>query len=222
MKGAISVGLSQVDALQEIERLRSEIEELRASRMRLALASDAERAGLESALHDGVQQELVGLAATLDRVAASIEADPVAATRLLTEMRVEVQRAMEETRALAHRIYPPMLEAGGLGPALRWIAAAANIPIRVDVAAAKDCPKEVAAALYFCCQGMIDRIAAGTPVGVSVRRGDAVLTFEVVAEGDVETDGLVSDRVAVLGGETTIRREPGPQTRIIGSLPLSR
>ena len=38
---------------------------------------------------------------------------------------------------LAHRIYPPLLEAGGLGAALRWVAAGANIPIRLDVAAAK-------------------------------------------------------------------------------------
>ncbi len=214
------MGLPRADARQEIERLRSEVEELRASRMRVALASDEERRSIENDLHNGVQQELVGLAANLDRLAAAVEADPVAAKRLLAEMRDDVQRAMEETRALAHRIYPPLLEAGGLGSAIRWIAAAATIPIRIDVAAAKDCPKEVAAAVYFCCQGMIDRVAPGTPVGVSVRRGDGVLTFEVVAEGDVETDGLVSDRVAVLGGDVTIRREPGPQTRVIGSLPL--
>ena len=163
---------------------------------------------------------MVGLAATLDRVVALVEADPVAAKRLLAEMRGDVQRAMEETRALAHRIYPPLLEVGGLGSAIRWIASAATIPIRIDVAGAKDCPKEVAAAVYFCCQGMIDRVAAGTPMGVSVRRGDGILTFEIVADGDVEADGLVPDRVAVLGGDMTIRREPGPQTRVVGSLPL--
>jgi signal transduction histidine kinase len=214
------VGLPRADALQEIERLRSEVEELRASRMRLALASDAERSGLESALHEGVQQELVGLAATLDLVAASVEADPVAAKRLLAEMRDDVQRAMEETRALAHRIYPPLLEAGGLGAALRWIAAGANIPIRIDIAAAKDCPKEVAAAVYFCCQEMIDRVPEGTPLAVSVRRDDAVLTYEVVAECDIESEVRVQDRAAALGGEMTIRREPGRQTQVLGSIPL--
>ncbi len=214
------MGLPRADARQEIERLRSEVEELRASRMRVALASDEERRSIENELHNGVQQELIGLAATLDRVVALVEEDPEAAKRLLAEMRDDVQRAMEETRALAHRIYPPLLEAGGLGAAIRWIAAAATIPIRIDVAAAKDCPKEIAAAVYFCCQGMIDQVAAGTPMGVLVRRGDGVLTFEVVADGDVETVGLVPDRVAVLGGDVTIRREPGHQTRIIGSLPL--
>jgi len=214
------VGLPRADVLRETERLRSEVEELRASRMRLALASDAERCNIENALHDGVQQELVGVAANLDRVAASVEADPEAAKRLLAEMRVDVQRAMEETRRLAHRIYPPLLEAGGLGAALRWIAAGANIPIRIDVAAAKDCPKQLVAAVYFCCQEMIERVAAGTPMAVSVRRADGVLTYEVVAECDVETGDLLPDRAAALGGGLTIRREPGRQTRVVGSLPL--
>ena len=214
------MGLPRADVLREIERLRNEVEELRASRLRLALASDAERCGIENALHEGVQQELVGLAAALDRAGASVDEDPVAAKRLLAEMRVDVQRAMEETRMLAHRIYPPLLETGGLGTALRWIAAGANIPIRIDVAAAKDCPKEVAAAVYFCCQEMIDRVAAGTPMAVSVRRGDGVLTYEIVAECDVEPGGLVPDRAAALGGGLTIRREPGHQTWVVGSLPL--
>jgi len=220
MKGDL-VGLPRVDALREIERLRSEVEELRASRMRFALSSDAERRRIESGLHDGVQQELVGLAATLDRVAAAIETDPRAAKRLVAEMRVDVQRAMEETRRLAHRIYPPLLEAGGLSSALRWIAAGANIPIRIDVAAAKDCPKELAAAVYFCCQEMIDRVAEGTPMAVSLRRGDGVLTYAIVAEGDIETDDLIPDRAVALGGELTVRREPGRQTQVVGSLPLT-
>ena len=45
--------------------LRVEVAELRASRRRLALSSDAESLGIERALHDGVQQRLVGLAANL-------------------------------------------------------------------------------------------------------------------------------------------------------------
>jgi deazaflavin-dependent oxidoreductase (nitroreductase family) len=80
------VGLPRADALQEIERLRSEVEELRASRMRVALASDEERRSIENELHNGVQQELIGLATTLDRVVALVEADPVAAKGLLADL----------------------------------------------------------------------------------------------------------------------------------------
>jgi hypothetical protein len=97
-EGSDLVGLPRADALQEIERLRSEVEELRASRTRLALASDAERRGIENALHEGVQQELVGLAADLDRVASSLEADPLAARRLLAELRIDVQRCVGSRR----------------------------------------------------------------------------------------------------------------------------
>ena len=53
----------------QFDALRREIAELRASRERLAMANDAERRSLERALHDGVQQLLVGLAATLGPVA---------------------------------------------------------------------------------------------------------------------------------------------------------
>lgn len=212
--------LPRAEVLREVERLRGEAEELRASRKRLALAADAERCSIENALHDGVQQELVGVAANLDRVAEAVEADPEAAKRLLSELRVDVQQAMEETRRLAHRIYPPLLGAGGLGAALRWIAAGANIPIRLDVAAAKDCPRELAAAVYFSCQEMIGRVDAGTPVAVSVRRAEGMLTFEVVAESDVDGTGLLHDRAVALGGGLTIRRDPGGRTQVVGSLPL--
>src|SRR5688572_9937289 len=106
---------AEADQLGEIERLRSELQEVRASRLRLALAADAERSSIEGSLHDGVLQGLAGLAAGLELAARSVEEDPAAATRLLVEMRADLRLAMKETRELAHRIYPPLLDAGGLG-----------------------------------------------------------------------------------------------------------
>jgi signal transduction histidine kinase len=131
--------------------LRREIEELRASRERLALANDADRRSLERALHDGVQQLLVGFAANLEIAARSIDADPAAAKQLLAETRRGASQALEESRRLADRIYPPLLEAGGLGVALRSAAASADVPIRIDVAPDAAYPPEIAGAVYFCC-----------------------------------------------------------------------
>jgi signal transduction histidine kinase len=54
------------DEQPTLDGLRREIEELRASRRRLALEADTERRDIERALHEGVQQDLVGLAANLE------------------------------------------------------------------------------------------------------------------------------------------------------------
>jgi signal transduction histidine kinase len=200
--------------------LRREIAELRASRERLALANDAERRSLERALHDGVQQLLVGLAATLAIAARSIDADPEAAKQLLAETGRDAQEALEETRILAQRIYPPLLEAGGLGVALRSAAASAGVPVRIDVAPDTAYPPEIVGAVYFCCLVFLEAVEPGTPVAIRVSHEAGTLTFGIVAEGDVDAQRLpIRDRVEALGGRLTIEGS-GDQTRAVGSLPL--
>lgn len=202
--------------------MRREIAELRASRERLALANDLERRSLERALHDGVQQLLVGLTANLEIAARSIDADPAAAKQLIAETGRDTQQALEETRRLAHRLYPPLLEAGGLGVALRSAAASANVPVRIDVAPGAAYPPEIAGAVYFCCLVVLEGVEAGTPVSVRVGDEAGTLTFEIVTEGGVDAERLpIRDRVEALGGRLTIEGS-SDQTRALGSLPLPR
>jgi signal transduction histidine kinase len=205
-----------------LDALRREITELRASRERLAMSNDAERRSLERALHDGVQQLLVGLAANLEIAAGSIDADPAAAKRLLEETGRDAQLALDETRRLAHMIYPPLLEAGGLGVALRSAAASADVPVRIDVTPGAAYPAEIAGAVYFCCLVLLEGVDAGTPVAIRVGDGAGTLTFEIEAEGDVDVERLpIRDRIEALGGRLTIEGS-GDQTRAVGSLPLPR
>ena len=104
----------EVKALREtLDRFRLEVEELRASRERLVLAADADRRRIERDLHAGVQQQLVALAVNLQLAGALAGADPAGATRLLAELERDVQQLLDEAAQLAHRIYPPLLEAGG-------------------------------------------------------------------------------------------------------------
>jgi signal transduction histidine kinase len=184
------------------------------------MANDAERRSLERALHDGVQQLLVGLAANLEIATGSIDADPAAAKRLLAETGRDAQQALEETRRLALRIYPPLLEAGGLGVALRSAAASADIPVRIDVRPGATYPAEIAGAIYFCCLVLLEAVEAGTPVGIWVSDDAGTLTFGIEAEGHVDAERLpIRDRVEALGGRLTIEGS-GDQTRAVGSLPL--
>jgi signal transduction histidine kinase len=215
-----SIALGATPPEGQFDALRREITELRASRERLAMSNDAERRSLERALHDGVQQLLVGLAANLEIAAGSIDADPAAAKRLLEETGRDAQLALDETRRLAHMIYPPLLEAGGLGVALRSAAASANVPVRIDVATDATYPPEIAGAVYFCCLALLEGVEAGTPVAIRVSDEAGTLTFAIEAEGDVDADRLpIRDRVEALGGRLTIEGS-GDHTRAVGSLPL--
>jgi signal transduction histidine kinase len=223
---AITVEVPHVETPEEsLDRLRLEAEELRASRERLVLAADADRRRIERDLHDGPQQHLVALAVNLQLARRLTDADPAAAKALLDEMRRDVQQALDETGELAHRIYPPLLEAGGLAAAVRAAAASAGVPTRIEVATGAGYPPEVAGAVYFCCLEVLERAGDGARATVTVRDEEGALAFEVVEDGTgsaaTACDGLgpLRDRVEALGGRVTIQSEPGCGTRVSGSLP---
>jgi signal transduction histidine kinase len=202
--------------------LRREIEELRASRKRLALVADAERREIERALHEGVQQDLVGLAANLEVAAGSVDSDPAAAKAILDELKSEARRALTELQELAVRIFPPLLEAGGLVAELRAAASRAGVRARIDVDVDASSPPGIAGAVYFCALDAFERAPAGTPVVVSVRGEEGALAFEIDADGDLGSERRAPhDRVEALGGHVTITRG-GNRTTVAGSLPLSR
>jgi signal transduction histidine kinase len=205
-----------MDALDD---LRREIADLRASRQRLALANDDERRRLERVLHDGLQQLLVGLAANVELAAASLEVDPATTTTLLEAMRRDLKEAIEETRALAHRIYPPLLEAGGLAPALREAAARADVRVAIEIAAEPALSPEIAAAIYFSSADALERAGAGASATIRVRADGATVSFEIYTDRDLDTDWPLTsrDRVEALGGRLDV-----DGTRLAGSLPRSQ
>jgi signal transduction histidine kinase len=144
-------------------------------------------------------------------------------------MRRDVREALDETRELAHRIYPPLLEAGGLGVALRIAAASAGVRTYVQVQAATAWPPEVAGTVYFCCVEALERLGAGSRSTITVHEEKGALVFEIVEDGDgsgattVSADlGWLRDRVEALGGQLAIAPNPGRGTRVLGSLPMSQ
>jgi signal transduction histidine kinase len=212
----------QTEDQPTVDGLRRQIEELRSSRKRLALAADAERRGIERALHEGVQQDLVGLAANLQVAAGSLASDPATTKALLDELQREVRQAITEMQELANRIFPPLLESGGLVPELRAAASRAGMPTRIDVDVRVTVPTEVAGALYFCALDVFERAPDGTSVAVNVRSEPEALIFEVVARCDLGAERRAPhDRVEALGGRVTITSE-GDRTTVAGSLPLPR
>jgi signal transduction histidine kinase len=218
--GGHPLEIEQADEQPTVGGLRREIEELLASRKRIALAADAERRGIERALHEGVLQDLVGLAANLEIAAGSLDSDPGAAVAILGELQRETRRALTEVQELAHRIFPALLEAGGLIVELRVAASRAGVPVRLAADVPGTVSPELAGAVYDCATDAFERAPAGTQMTVNVRSEPEELRFDVVAACDLGSERRAPhDRVEALGGRVTITAG-GDRTTITGSLPL--
>jgi signal transduction histidine kinase len=214
----VALEAQDVDALREtLDRLRVEVAELRASRERLVLAADADRRGMERELHDGLQQRLVALAAGLELARRKDDAE---ARAIVEELARDVRQALDEAGKLAHRIYPPLLEAGGLAAALRAAAVSFGVPTRIEADSGAECAPEAAATVYFCCVEALERAATRATVVVGAEKG--VLGFEIAADGGPWRLDHMRDRVEALGGSLTIGPAAGGEILVSGSLPLSR
>ena len=81
-------------------------------------AQDEERQRIERNLHDGAQQQLVALMIQLSLLEDAAE-DPGEVRQLTGQLRAGLHAALDDLRALARGIYPPLLADQGLGAALR-------------------------------------------------------------------------------------------------------
>jgi signal transduction histidine kinase len=197
---------------------------LRACSRRLVLAADADRRAIERDLHERVQQQLVALAVEVQLVRQTADADPGAARALLDELAREIDKTLDETKQLAQRVYPPLLEAGGFVAALRAAAVSAGVRASLEIPAGACYLPEVAGTVYWCWLAVLEHASAGSRATVTVRDVEGAIAFEVVGTSPRSGSGLdrLRDRVEALGGRLTIRSEPGRSTRVSGSLPLSR
>jgi signal transduction histidine kinase len=217
------VEVQDFQALRDsLDRLRLEVAELQASRARIVLAADADRRKIERDLHDGLQQRLTALVVSLQLARQRLATDPGAADALLEELGRDVHQAVDATGELAQRIYPPLLEAGGLAAAVRAAAVSTGVRARLDVAAITGCPPEVAGTAYFCCLAVLERAGEGARATISAREKDGALVFEVLADVSGNDLDPLRDRVEALGGQLTITSEPAGGTRVFGTVPLSR
>lgn len=227
--------LELTSALQaSLEDLQRHAEELRASRARVVTASDVERRRMERDLHDGAQQQLVLLGLKLAMAERLIEKDTVAAKAMHDELRTDLRQALSELRDLAHGIYPAVLENEGLPGALREAVERAAIPAELHCDGAGRYPRELEAAVYFCClealQNAAKHAGAGAKVTITLAERNRTLLFAVADDGQGYDTSIglagvgvqnMTDRIGALGGELTIRSAPGSGTTILGSIPLT-
>jgi signal transduction histidine kinase len=205
-------------------------EQLAASRARILEVEDSERRRLERNLHDGAQQRLVALALDLRAVESQLDADPVAARRLLAYAREELAQALEELRELARGIHPAILSNRGLGCALGALAARAPVPVQITALPRLRLPEPVeAAAYYLVAEGLtnVAKHARASLVTVSITRTTSRAQVEVHDDGVGGArlgtgSGLrgLADRVEALGGTLEVASSRPAGTRLVARIPL--
>ena len=126
---------------------------------------DRERRRIEETLHDGVQQDLASTVVALELARELLDSDPAAARKVLDELAVQVEGALDRVRALAGTVYPSILPARGLTDALR--------SLDVETANLERYPLEIEEAVYFSCSALRDR-ATGARVWRDLRVPAAV------------------------------------------------
>jgi signal transduction histidine kinase len=177
-------------------RARSEERDLRASGVRLLAARDAERRRLERDLHDGAQQRLLGMTLGLQLLARTCpDAQVEAARRQLT-------LAIEELRAIANGLSPPVLVDAGLVAALHSLAETRHFQVtagdlgRFDTAAEATAYQIVETATR---EGFADvRLEWKDPTTLRMR------LVVVRATPDLTTN---ADRVVTLGGRMSVEHD---------------
>ena len=216
-----------------LERGRLEAErnarlvELRESRARLVEAGDAERRRIERDLHDGAQQRLAGmLLQTRLRRRAGAGAD---ADLLLDDLEQGLAAALNELRALAAGILPPVLSDYGLPAAVEELASRTPLPlsVRADGIGRLSEPVEVAA--YFviaeAVANVIKHAHARTAIA-RISRENGTLLVEVSDDGiggaaPTGGSGLrgLRDRVTALDGHLDVSSPAGGGTTLRAQIP---
>jgi signal transduction histidine kinase len=203
--------------------LEERAEEVRASRRRLIAAQDAERHRLERDLHDGAQQQVVALKVKLGiaRTIAEREGADEIAARVST-LAEETQQAVDALRAVAHGIYPPLLESEGLESTLRALPRTSSLPLVIDISGLTRYDRQTEETVYFSVLETVERArmagASGMRVALTQGGGELVLVVDLARVGEIDLTPVI-DRVDAVGGSVTIEPRAGEVVHIVCSLP---
>jgi signal transduction histidine kinase len=215
------------------ERLRAEalvqLRELKASRLRLVEAGDAERRALERDLHDGAQQRLVSLSIALRMAQSALgKQGATAAEASLREAGEGLQRAIDELRELAHGIHPIELSDEGLAAALETLAEGA--PLTIGALPLERLPPSVEVAAYVLVDETVRRALTrdkGATPRVDARVADGALVVEVEDPSEPSPRRAladlvsVADRVRALEGRLTVEARTGGGVLMRAELPCA-
>jgi hypothetical protein len=180
------------------------------------------RRDLERQLHDGAALRISALALRLGLLRHGVPGGDREFQGAVEELQDELHVVLQELRDVAGRLYPPLLDEAGLGPALREVAGRSAVPVRIDAPSERFGPA-VEGAAYFALLGCLPvpsgpaaaadgRVdgspgcrheIGGAPIEVVVRRDGDVLEL-LVSGVDACHAEAVHDGVRLLGGTVAL------------------
>jgi len=231
---------------QALERARLYEAEQRAREIlaaRTLQGQEEERTRIARELHDGTAQSLSTLMIHLDRLKKQLSAQDDSVQSQFEQVRALAQRALDETRSLAHDLRPSILDDVGLVAALHWFGEECErgFGLAVDIDA-EPSPREglspqMETALFRIAQEALRNSAkhAGVcmaSIMLSFRGGVARLVVEDDGHGfdlgqvtqGTDRKGLgldgMKERALLLGGTCAVDTQLGKGTRITVVVPL--
>jgi signal transduction histidine kinase len=232
---AAAAALLRVEQARLHDNLESSMHELELSRRRLAESVQEERRRIERDLHDGVQQQVLGLRIKLDLATEMLEVDREEGERLLAAIGRQMDTVLDGVRSLARGIYPAVLHERGLPEAIRSAARATSVPTTVRASHVGRYPEQIEVAIYFSCLEALQNAAkhAGSRAAVVITlwEREGRVMFEVRDDGrgfDAESLGqgrgltTMRDRLDAVGGSLIFISSPRKGTRIHGEAPIPR
>jgi signal transduction histidine kinase len=224
---AAAAGMAIVNERLQAE-VRAQLEEVRASRLRIVEAGDAERRRVERNLHDGAQQRMVTLALELAMLRERAAAHPDMAAAL-DQAAAELKQAIAELRELARGIHPAILTEEGLPAAVEALADRSSVPVRVVADFDGRLPGPIEATAYFVVAESLanmTKYARASAAQVELSRRNGHLRVEVADDGVGGADassgsGLrgLEDRVSAVRGRFRVHDAPGGGTCVLAEIP---
>jgi signal transduction histidine kinase len=204
--------------------------------------ANRERQRIGNDLHDGLGQDLTGIALMLRAICAQLRKEGSAACPDIEDVLGLVNVAIENTRALARGLSPVSAEGDGLVAALRSLAARATerygIPIGFEAQGTQHLPFDATAAthLYRIAQealtnAMRHGLATAVVIRLAAARGEVALEVRddgcgFSAEALAQSDGLglkiMRYRAQMLGGRLDIQAGTAGGATVRCSCPLVR
>ncbi len=220
-----------------LERFRLRDETERARQRAHDLAALEERTRLARELHDSVSQALYGIGLGAQTAYRSLEKNPTIVRESIEYVLTLAEAGLAEMRALIFELRPESLETEGLAVALAKQAASIQarhgIEVQIELG---DEPQMVLAtkeSLYRVAREALHNVvkhASASRIMLRMQCNENILQLDVIDNGvGFETTkdfpghlGLHSmrERVVQMGGQISIRSEPGSGTQLTVMLPL--
>lgn len=225
-------------AFDELERRASQLQRLT---LELSQAEDHERRRLAEILHDDLQQLLVGAKLHLNILTNRAGSDSELSD-VVEQVRKLITESIDKSRSLSRELSPPLLQQGGLGEALTWLAqqmfTTCGLTVQVDAGEEADVDSDALRIfVYKAAQEMLFNVVKHARVKeakIELRRVAGYVRLVVSDEGQgfdanklTGSSGTgfglfsIQERVHLLGGWMKFKSVPGKGSVFVLALPES-